>query len=274
MAAVTAQVLTFVSRKAGSGKKLGRDQLEVDSDRRLEVREEVVGGTARIGGQTYQLRNWSPNGFCIGPVDLTPTPGDRLDIDFTIPLSDRTLIFRCRTGVMRYDSDVSEIGGVFFDMPEDVQAVVDQHFDIQAPRGYGSMLFARLRGAVGMSSEDNARAMPRMSSSDHDVSVISESDDGSADAVTAPKDTLMNSIPYLDTAEDGCADSQALLGLSYLVGDGVPQDDVQAKKWLDLAAAQGQQEAIRGQELVAQRMSVAQIAEAERLIHEWRQKRA
>ena len=131
-----------VSRHARAPAKTG-------ADRRREMREDVVGGIARIGDETYPLKNWSPSGFCIGPTQLEVRPGKRLDIHFTIPLPERTLSFRCRTGIMRYDAKAEEIGGIFFNLPEDVQEVVDAHFEVAAPKGYGTALFERLRGAIG-----------------------------------------------------------------------------------------------------------------------------
>jgi uncharacterized protein len=129
-------------------RKQGTDKPGTEADRRREEREEVVGGWARIGDDTYPLKNWSPNGFCIGSANLELRPGQRLDIHFTIPLPERMLSFRCRTGVMRYDSESEEIGGIFFNLPEQVQAVVDAHFEVTAPKGYGNALFDRLRGAL------------------------------------------------------------------------------------------------------------------------------
>jgi TPR repeat protein len=60
----------------------------------------------------------------------------------------------------------------------------------------------------------------------------------------------------------------------YFAGNGVPQDDVQSRKWLILAAADSErsdQEAIASHlEALSARMTVPRIAEAERLAREWK----
>ena len=62
-------------------------------------------------------------------------------------------------------------------------------------------------------------------------------------------------------------------GISYGNGEGVPQDFVQAHKWFNLAASRGSGEnresAVRNRDLIAQQMTAAQIAEAQRLAREW-----
>ena len=53
-------------------------------------------------------------------------------------------------------------------------------------------------------------------------------------------------------------------------GQGVPQDYVQAHKWYNLAAASGNKDAVKNREIVAAKMTPAQIAEAEKLVREWK----
>lgn len=117
-------------------------------DRRREVREDLVGGRAEISGEIHPLRNWSAHGFCIGPTVLAAKPGDRLDITFHIPLPDKTLTFACRTGVMRYDDRRREIGGVFFNVPEHIQAIIDEHFQIEPPKRSGKDFFQNLKATL------------------------------------------------------------------------------------------------------------------------------
>jgi uncharacterized protein len=62
------------------------------------------------------------------------------------------------------------------------------------------------------------------------------------------------------------------LGLSYSIGDGVPQDLVLAHKWLNLAAMNGSNRARSIRAEIASCMTAEQIAEAQRLAREWRQK--
>ena len=56
------------------------------------------------------------------------------------------------------------------------------------------------------------------------------------------------------------------------VGISVPQDDAEAAKWFRLAAAQGDENASRLRDLVAEPMTPNQIAEAQRLAREWKPK--
>ena len=61
----------------------------------------------------------------------------------------------------------------------------------------------------------------------------------------------------------------------YYKGNGVPQDYVQAYKWFNLAAAtstekEARDRAVEARDLVAARMTAAQIAEAQKLAREWK----
>ncbi len=55
----------------------------------------------------------------------------------------------------------------------------------------------------------------------------------------------------------------------YALGDGVPQDDVLAYMWLNLSAAQGQENAQAAKEILVPLMTREQIAEAQRMSREW-----
>ena len=70
----------------------------------------------------------------------------------------------------------------------------------------------------------------------------------------------------------GDALGQHNLGLMYANGQGVPQDYVQAHKWWNLNAASGNADAVKNRDLVASKMTPAQIAEAQRLASAWRKK--
>jgi uncharacterized protein len=71
-------------------------------------------------------------------------------------------------------------------------------------------------------------------------------------------------------ANQGRADAQFNLGVMYAQGQGVPQDYVSAHMWFNLSAAQGDQSAAKNRDNIARRMTPAQIAEAQRLAHEWK----
>jgi TPR repeat protein len=79
---------------------------------------------------------------------------------------------------------------------------------------------------------------------------------------------------YREAAQKGDADAQALLGLMYELGHGVPQDYVKAHMWLDLAASRGtavlQNSHALVRDRVATRMTPQQIAKAQRLAQEWK----
>lgn len=67
-------------------------------------------------------------------------------------------------------------------------------------------------------------------------------------------------------------DASALINLSVMHknGEGVPQDDVEALKWILLAEAEGSSSAPGRRELIAKRMTPEQIAEAEKRAREWK----
>ena len=71
-------------------------------------------------------------------------------------------------------------------------------------------------------------------------------------------------------AEKGDANAQYNLGVFYDNGLGVPQDKVRAYMWFNLSAAQGREGAAAFRDLIARRMTPAQIAEAQKLAHEWK----
>jgi uncharacterized protein len=52
----------------------------------------------------------------------------------------------------------------------------------------------------------------------------------------------------------------------------VLQDDVAAHLWFSLSAVQGDEDAAQNRDIIAQRMTSAQIGEAEKLAREWRPK--
>ena len=74
-------------------------------------------------------------------------------------------------------------------------------------------------------------------------------------------------------AAQGHARAQNNLGVMYADGRGVPQDDVQAHLWFNLAASRltGEQReiAVRGRDAAAGRMTPEDRSEAQRLAREW-----
>jgi hypothetical protein len=70
-------------------------------------------------------------------------------------------------------------------------------------------------------------------------------------------------------AEQGNANAQYDLGTFYDNGLGVPLDKVRAYMWFSLSAAQGREGAAAFRDLIARRMTPAQITEAQKFAREW-----
>jgi len=77
---------------------------------------------------------------------------------------------------------------------------------------------------------------------------------------------------YRKAANQGDRGAQSNLGLMYEEGWGVTQDFVQAHMWYNLAAARGSKDARKFRYDLAEKMTPAQIAEAQRLAREWKPK--
>ena len=85
-----------------------------------------------------------------------------------------------------------------------------------------------------------------------------------------PQDYAQAMKWYRLAADQGNASAQYNLGIMYDKGQGVPQDYVLAHMWFNLSAAQGQERAVKNRDIVAKRMTPAQIAEAQNLAREWK----
>jgi uncharacterized protein len=66
--------------------------------------------------------------------------------------------------------------------------------------------------------------------------------------------------------------SQFMLSSMYNQGRGVPKNIVTAHMWLILSSAEGVRYALKARELNEQEMSLAQVAEAQKLAREWKPK--
>ena len=71
-------------------------------------------------------------------------------------------------------------------------------------------------------------------------------------------------------AEQGNAGAQYTLGVFYDNGLGVPQDRVTSYMWFSLSAAQGREGAAAFRDLIARRMTPAQIDEAQKRARDWK----
>ena len=80
---------------------------------------------------------------------------------------------------------------------------------------------------------------------------------------------------YRLAADQGNAEAQNNLGIMYANGRGVPQNSVQAYMWLSLlffAPDGGGPKAAQARDILAAKMTPAQIAEAQKLAAEWKPK--
>ncbi len=78
-------------------------------------------------------------------------------------------------------------------------------------------------------------------------------------------------------AEQGHAEAQFNLGFMYYNGRGVPQDYAQAHMWYHLAAStsppgKDRDQAVKNRDIIAEKMTPAQISEAQKLAREWKPK--
>ncbi len=79
-------------------------------------------------------------------------------------------------------------------------------------------------------------------------------------------------------AEQGYAKAQYTLGVMYGKGQGVPQDYVLAHMWFDLVVSklppgEARDRAVKNSDIAAERMTPAQISEAQKLAREWKPKK-
>ena len=73
---------------------------------------------------------------------------------------------------------------------------------------------------------------------------------------------------FTPLAEQGDADAQGNLGVRYVNGQGVPQDNVYAHMWFNIAASSGNKGAVKNRDIVAKRMIPSQLSTAQKLARE------
>ncbi|WP_417317560.1 hypothetical protein [Emcibacter sp.] len=73
----------------------------------------------------------------------------------------------------------------------------------------------------------------------------------------------------ISAADEGTPEALYDLGLIYSIGQGVEQDNVEAHKYFNLAAIRGMKSAQIDRAEVAEYMSVAEIAMAQKMAREW-----
>jgi TPR repeat protein len=77
---------------------------------------------------------------------------------------------------------------------------------------------------------------------------------------------------YRKAAEQGDADAQNSLGVKYAEGRGVIQDYIRAHMWMNIAASNGEKDGSNNRDIVAKKMTAAQIAEAQKMARECEKK--
>ena len=77
---------------------------------------------------------------------------------------------------------------------------------------------------------------------------------------------------YRLAAKQGDADAQYNLGVMYHEGKGVIQDNVYAHIWWNIAASQGVKNATKNRDILAKKMTPADISKAQRLAQECEKK--
>ena len=77
---------------------------------------------------------------------------------------------------------------------------------------------------------------------------------------------------YRKAANQGAADAQLHLGFKYANGQGVPKDWVKAYGWWSLAATQREEMAVQAKDFLSSRMTAEQVAEAQKLTAELRER--
>ena len=75
---------------------------------------------------------------------------------------------------------------------------------------------------------------------------------------------------YRLVADQGDTSAQYMLGFMYAMGRGVRRDNIYAHMWWNIAASSGDADAVKNRDIVAAKMTPAQIAEAQKLAREWK----
>ena len=85
-----------------------------------------------------------------------------------------------------------------------------------------------------------------------------------------PQSDQMALFWFRRAAGQGEAAAFTNLGMMYARAQGVPQDFIQAHKWYNLAGENGDRKAAEARDSLANQMTSAQIAEAQKLAREWK----
>ena len=85
-----------------------------------------------------------------------------------------------------------------------------------------------------------------------------------------PQQDFIEAVKWFrKAAERGHADAQLSLGLMYEAGTGVPENDVQAHAWINIAAAQGNGSAKVYKQSIAESMTRKELVQAQELARQY-----
>ena len=73
---------------------------------------------------------------------------------------------------------------------------------------------------------------------------------------------------YILSAEQGNVNAQYNLGLLYGMGNGVIQDNIYAHMWWNISASNGHKNAVKNRDIIAKKMTTADISTAQKLARE------
>ena len=135
-------------------KKLEHILQTTPEQRRREAREAVEGGLVVLDGEAYGLADWSAHGFCVAEYTGDRKPLDRVEMYFSIPMGDETLEFKCRTVIARYDAKKRELGGMFSNLDDEMQDMIDDHFNVFSAKRYGKGLMQGLKASLKRSDHN------------------------------------------------------------------------------------------------------------------------
>ena len=118
--------------------------------------------------------------------------------------------------------------------------------------------------------EDYKTAMKwyRLAAEQGDSSAQSNLGDMYSLGMGVPEDYKTAMKWYRLAAEQGDSSAQYLLGSMYAEGMGVIQDNVYAHMWWNIAASSGDKEATKNRDIVAKRMTPADLSTAQNLARE------
>jgi hypothetical protein len=88
-----------------------------------------------------------------------------------------------------------------------------------------------------------------------------------------PRDMAQAAAWYRKAADQGDAGAQGTLGVLYSMGQGVPQSDVEAYFWLDLAAAvkgPNQEKYAANRQMVGQHITADELSDVEDRVEKWK----